>query len=84
MIFVRCVGRRAAGRADGTDQHNEKLQRARHLPAAQISRSGIAPDVGRKGRTGFADFTRDLDDHFRIDAGFLGGEFGRVLRRRSL
>ena len=82
--FIRGVGRGAAGRADGADQDDEKLQRARHLPAAQVSRRRVAPDMRRKSRAGLGDFMRHFDNHFRIDAGFFGGEFRRVLSVESL
>ena len=73
------VWRGPAGRADGADEDDEKLQRARHLPAAQVSRRRVAPNVGRKSRTGLGDFMSHFDNHFSIDAGFFGGELRGVL-----
>ena len=63
----------AARRGDGAHEDDHQLESARDLPAEEVARRGIAPDVAREGASAPADLARHL-----LDAG--GGHPGLRLR----
>src|SRR5262249_61425694 len=79
IIFVRGIRRGPARGPPRPNERDQKLQRPRDLPTAEISRRRIAPYVGRESRTRAGYFMSDLDQNLRIYSGFLGGELRRVL-----
>ena len=78
--LVEGAGRGAAGRRHRAHEHDEELQRAGHLPAAQVARRGIAPDVRGERRARPGDLARDLDDGGGGDAALALGELRRIGR----
>ena len=76
--LVPGVGVQTAGRADAAREHVQEEQRARHLPPAQVTAGGAAPQVAREGAAGGVDLVRELSDDVSRDAALLGGELARV------
>src|SRR2546426_8818720 len=76
--------RRPPRRGHGAHQHHEQLERARHLPAAEIARRGVAPDVGGQRSARGPDRARDLDDRGRRHPALLRRELRRVRRVQLL
>ncbi len=76
--LVPGVGVRAALGRDGAEQRVEQEERARHLPAAEVSRRRRAPRVGREPRACGGDHVRDLAQGFRRDPRLALGQLERV------
>ncbi len=66
--------------ADRACQDVQQVQRARHLPAAEVTDGARPPDMGREPAAGARDHLRDLGDLLDRHLTFGGGELEGVFR----
>src|SRR5439155_5535575 len=62
LVLVPAVRRGASRRADAGGEDREELERAGHLPAAEVAAGRAAPDVRCEGSASRPDESRHLHD----------------------
>ncbi len=77
--LVPAVWQQASYSTDAAGKHMQEFESAGHLPAAQVARGGIAPDVAGKGRSSRDDVVGQATYHFGSDSAFLRRKLRSVL-----